>query len=77
MFTMGLIWTSIIYFESQALISNLKQNNDERSRNSMYDNDTRPTDVSFRDPSDFPSSTSPSDDFPSSTSQSDDFPSSE
>ena len=41
-FTMSLIWSSVIYFETQAMVSNTKQNNYERSRNSIYNNDTKP-----------------------------------
>jgi hypothetical protein len=82
-FTMALIWSSIIYFETQAMVSNMKQNNDEyRSRNSIYNNndmDMRPlsqeplssiSPSSVTPLSDSPSSDSPSSDSPSSSSSS-------
>jgi len=71
-FTMALIWSSIIYFETQAMVSkNMKQNNYERSRNSIYDNnDMKPLMSQEPSSSISQSSITPSSDLPSSGSSS-------
>jgi len=42
-FTMVLIWVSIIYFESHSLMSNERQRNKQISSNSLYDDNMSPS----------------------------------
>ena len=57
-FTLALIWVSIIYFESQSLMSNIRQKNKDIPSNSLYGDDMSPLSSSLP-PSTPPPSTPP------------------